>query len=335
MMIIDQTTDAGFAMLRVLSEKFPAIREMAKTAELDSDEFSGLPTSAFAWPERRMFPLHNREHAVLSLAYSKTASILPIDVTLNLDRAAEIYGVDMSSFDTESSLEKEAGEEYWLLDSQRRFRVTSAEDVKLAEQIVGQRYAEFSPVERAEIMQNLVKVAERYEVPLSPSTKKFAGITLTNTKVLCDWIGARKEAALRINSPVAASYEKLAQAFTNTPDYISDQGYQVKLAAALHDLDKKAGIESLYGKKILDPIQTVWNTDKLAAQSINIAGKMFDKNVLSSLPATFWSDAIGPDFASEIAPGGEVDPTALEQIIATLPNDLKASLATNLAAYSH
>jgi hypothetical protein len=334
-MIIDQTTDAGFAMLRVLSEKFPAIKEMAKTAELDSEEFSNLPMSAFAWPERRMFPLHNREHAVLSLAYSKTASVLPLDVRLNLDRAAEVYGVDTASFNSESLLEKEAGEEYWLLDSQRRFRVASAGDVKLAEQIVGQRYAEFSPTERSEIMLNLVKVAERYEVPLAPSTKKFAGITLTSTKLLCDWLGARKEAALKVNSPVAASYEKLAQAFTNTPDYIADKGYQVKLAAALHDLDKQAGIVNLYGKKILDPIQTVWNTDKLAAQSINIAGKMFDKNVLSSLPVTFWSDAIGPDFASEIAPGGQVDPTALEQIIETLPNDLKSSLATNLVAYSH
>jgi hypothetical protein len=334
-MIIDQTTDAGFAMLRVLSEKFPAIREMAKTAELDSEEFSGLPTSAFAWPERRMFPLHNREHAVLSLAYSKTASVLPLDVKLNLERAAEVYGVDTASFNSEDLLEKEATEEYWLLDSQRRFRVASAGDVKLAEQIVGQRYAEFSPVERAEIMLNLVKVAARYEVPLASSTKKFAGITLTNTKLLCDWLGARKEAALKVNSPVAASYEKLAQAFTNTPDYIADKCYQVKLAAALHDLDKQAGIDRLYGKKILDPIQTVWNTDKLAAQSLNIAGKMFDKNVLASLPVTFWSDAIGPDFAAEIAPGGQVDPTALEQIIETLPNDLKASLATNLAAYSH
>ena len=334
-MIIDQTTDAGFAMLRVLSEKFPAIKEMAKTAELDSDEFSELPTSAFAWPERRMFPLHNREHAVLSLAYSKTASVLPLDVKLNLDRAAEIYGVDTTSFDTESSLEKEASEEHWLLSEQRRFRITSAQDVKLAEQIVSQRYAEFSPVERAEIMHNLVKVAERYEVPLAPSTKKFAGVTLTNTRVLCDWIGARKEAALKIHSPLASSYEKLAQAFTNTTDYISDRSYQVKLAKTLSDLDKQSGLDNLYGRKILDPIQTVWNTDKLASQSLSIAGKMFDKNVLASLPATFWSDAIGPDFAAEIAPGGQVDPTALEQIIETLPNDLKASLATNLAAYSH
>lgn len=333
-MIIDQTTDAGFATLRVLSEKFPALREMAKTAELDSDEFSSLPNSAFAWPERRMFPLHNREHAALSLAYSKVAAALPRAVQMNLEKAASLYDLDTSNFDQEEELEKCAGEEYWLLSGQRRFRVASASDVKLAEQVVHQRYLEFTPVERAEIMHNLVKVAERYEVPLAPSTKKFAGITLTSTKVLKDWIGARKEAALRRNSPVAASYEKIAQAFDSSSEFIGDKQYQVKLAALLHDLDTQAGLDKLYGSKILDPVQTVWNTDKIAAQCINIAGKTFDKNTLSSLPATFWSDAIGPDFAAEIAPGGQVDPAALEQIIETLPNDLKSSLATNLAAYS-
>jgi hypothetical protein len=333
-MIIDQTTDAGFATLRVLSAKFPAINEMAKTAELDSEEFSVLPDSAFAWPERRMFPLHNREHAVLSLAYSKVASVLPLDVRLNLEKAASLYEIDTTSLSHEEELEKDAGEEYWLLSEQRRFRVASPGDVKLAEQMVHQRYLEFTPVERAEIMQNLVKVAEHYEVPLAPSTKKFAGITLTNTRVLKDWVCARKEAAERVNSPLAKTYEKIAQTFESAPEFVGDKQYQVKLAALLHDLDQQAGITRHYGRKLLDPIQTVWNTDKIAAQCLNIAGKTFDKNMLSSLPVSFWKDAIGDDFAAEIAPGGQVDPTALEQIIATLPNDLKASLATNLAAYS-
>lgn len=332
--MIDQTTDAGFATLRVLSDKFPAIREMAKTAELDSSEFSELPSSAFAWPERRLFPLHNREHATLSFAYSKVASALPMSVLMNLDKAASMYEIDVTGFEREEDLEKDAGEEYWLLSEQRRFRVASPSDVKLAEQMVHQRYAEFSTVERAEIMQNLVKVAERYEVPLAPSTKKFAGVTLTNTRVLQDWVFARKEAAERNHSPLAGTYEKIAQEFNNAPEFIGDKQYQVKLAALLHDLDKQAGITKHYGRKILDPIQTVWNTEKIAAQMINIAGKTFDKNMLASLPSTFWSDAIGDDFAAEIAPGGHVDPAALEQIISTLPNDLKASLATNLAAYS-
>jgi hypothetical protein len=49
---------------------------------------------------------------------------------------------------------------------------------------------------------------------------------------------------------------------------------------------------------------------------------------------TFWEDALGPDIVAEIAPNGQLDPEALAQILPTLPQDLKNTLTTQLAAYN-
>ncbi len=56
--------------------------------------------------------------------------------------------------------------------------------------------------------------------------------------------------------------------------------------------------------------------------------------MLAQIPLTFWEDTLGADITQEIAPGGVVNPEMLEQIIPTLPADLKASLETQLAAYN-
>jgi hypothetical protein len=59
-----------------------------------------------------------------------------------------------------------------------------------------------------------------------------------------------------------------------------------------------------------------------------------NKELLAQLPLSFWQDTLGADIAAEIAPDGEVNVELLEQIIPTLPADLKLALETQLAAYN-
>lgn len=327
-MAIDQTNDPGFGTLCAVTKRFPVLKEMAKTAELDAGEFKDLPNTAFAWETRRKFPIHNREHTAISLGYRKVASAIPAEVDEKLTKAAVAYGIDTQVFDVPEQV-KVASEEFFLLGS--RFRVTSKEEVKNAEAALLRKYATLSPQDRAEAFVNLGKVAQHFEVPLQSSTQKLAGITITSTKVMQDWIEARKMAAENLQSTVANAYEKLARAYDDADPYIQDRTVQTKLAALIDELDQKSGVHQYYGKSLPDPLQTVFNTNKLATGQVMIGSLMIDKDKLAALPLSFWESLLGDDVAKEIATDGEPDMDKLAPILPTLPQDLTIVAQKQLA----
>jgi hypothetical protein len=333
--VIDQTNDAGFATLRVIVDQYPQLREMSKTAEMSEDEFAALPDDAFAWPAQRRFPIHNAEHTAISLGYRKHAGAVPAEVDHLLKTAASVYSIDAKMFSKPKPLEKIANSSTFLLQEKKRFLVKCAEDVPVAERVLYSRYKELPVNDRAEAMQNLVKVAAHYGVPLSPSTYKLAGFTLTSTQVLRDWVGARKEAARKMGDVVAEqAYEKLAAQYQNTEPVINDRNHQIKLAKLVQKLDEASGLDRYYGRSLPDPIQTVFNTEKIAADQVDVNGVLFNKSILGAIPLSFWEDTLGPEVAQEVAPGGVVDPELLAQVLPTLPQDLKAALVTQLAPYN-
>ena len=327
-MIKDQTNDPGFGTLCAVTKRFPALKEMAKTAELDASEFTDLPNTAFAWETRRKFPIHNREHTAISLGYRKIASAIPAEVDEKLKKAAEVYGVDTTVFDT-PEIVKTASEEFFLLGG--RFRVTSAEEVPYAEKALLRKYASLSPQDRAEAFVNLGKVAQHFEVPLQPSTQKLAGFTITSTQVMKDWVEARKVAAESLKSSVAGAYEKLARSYDGADAYITDKSVQVKLASLIDELDQQSGVQQYYGKSLLDPIQTVFNTDKVATGQVMIGSLMLDKDKVAALPLSFWESLLGDDIAKEISTDGEPDIDKLMPILPTLPKDLTIVAQKQLA----
>lgn len=332
--VIDQSNDAGFAVLRTIVERYPALKEFSKSANLDPSEFEKLSSDSFAWPGERKFPIHTPQHTAISIGYSKVAQKLPKDVHTILKKAAALHSVDSEVF-TEASIEKIASvpEEY-LLQEKRRFRVTCAGDIPRVEDAYRTKYAQLSVEDRAEAGMRLVKLAERYEVPLSSSTQKLAGFTMTSTRVFKDWMNAREEAARRQQSPLASAFTKLANSYTNTEPFIENRDDQIKLARLVHDLDEKAGLTGYYGHKLPTPIETVFNTDLLRKDFVKISSALMNKAVLQNLPLSFWEDTLGSDIAKEIAPEGEVDIETLEQILPTLPADLKSALETQLTAYN-
>lgn len=332
-MPVDQTNDPGFATLRVLVQRYTELRDMCKTAELDPAAFTELPDDAFAWPGERRYPIHNREQAALSLAYSKVAaSPIPSDVLQNLEKAAAIYGVSVTAFDA-PTIEKRATEEFWLLPEKRRFRVASPDDVQVAERVLHEKYAQLSVYDRAEAFLQLHNAAEHFNVPLTPSTEKLAGFTITSTQILKDWIEARQEAAIKIGSELSSAYGLLASRFKGVRPYITVRNDQIKIASLLNELDHKSGVAQFYGKSILDPLRTVFNTEKLASDAVDLGGYTFSANKLASLPPSFWSDVLGDDIMREIAPDGNVKVSTLKEILPTLPRDLKLAVGRQLAAY--
>ena len=331
--IIDQTNDPAHSRLRIVVEQFPALKTMAKTASFSSDEFSGLPSSAFAWPGKRMFPIHNREHTAVSYAFSKLAeNHVPTDVQAELDRAMAVYGLDKQAFEAPPPVPEIP--EVYLIPEQRRFRVKTAEDVPRVEQAFYEKIRQFDVPERTKIAMRLVDAAKKHDVPVSASTHKLAGFTVTSTRVLRDYIEARKEAALKMGSQMKLAYQGLADQFKDTEPYINDRPYQIKLAQALLEMDQKTGLTPQWGRKLPDPIQTVFNTTKVASEHIKVGSALNNTALLQSLPLEFWQDALGDEITQEIAPNGTVDPQLLATILPTLPADMKATLETQLAAYN-
>lgn len=328
MQIRDQFHDPAFSLLYNLLQANPQAADFVKSASLDAEKVAALPDTAFAWPDRRMFPIDTPENTVISQLYREKCAAVPAEVDVNLHKAIDVYRVNaMLERQKTAAAPPSIAEEDWLLPSQHRLRVKTAADVKVAEKLLLEQYPRLSITDRAEGFINLVKKARHFNVSLEPATHRMAGMTICTTKVAQDFIEARRMAT---KEPLfQQAYEKLAASFP--PGEISDRDELVAAADAVAKLDKLAGLEALYDKTLPDPIRTVFNTEKLAEESFDIAGRSIPLSKLAALPTEFWTDLVGPEMTKEITDKtGFVDATKLGQVVSTLPLDLKIILKNQL-----
>lgn len=332
----DQTRDPGFAHLRIFVEQYPEWYSSVKTAELDPVSFDSLPDTSFAWSSERRYPINNREQTVLSIGYYKTASSdVPEYVVDNLKTAAYVYGVDGLFKQAPKPLAKEAAAPTYLLPEKQRFSIKCAEDIPKAEGALMERYRELTVEDRFEALSNLVKEAEQWGVSVSTSTHKLGGFTMTDPQEMLTWLGARKTAALRSgHDKVAALYAGIADKYEGIVGLIDDRDYQLKLAEVIDVLDRTAGLERHYDTKLPDPYNTVFNTEKVAADYLNIQGVQIKKATLQALPSTFWQDSLGEDMAERVVDGDAVNIEKLSAALPSMPPELKLVLSTQLRPYA-
>lgn len=329
--VVDQFSDPSFGFLVRQIKAMPELEPRVKNASIEAGEADDLPSSAFAWPDQRKFPIHTAEQAALSFAYSKLASAIPAEVETNLKNALEVYGVPLDIFKT---TEKVAAldDDAYLLPDMKLFPVTDAASVKYAEQRVLSQITKFSLENRALVCGNLVKKADHFKVDLHPEVLKLAGFVVSSTAQVRDWLSARS-AALPVEKHLyKAAYEALAEGLKNLPSESTDRPGLLKLAAAIADLDEQAGLDRHYDRKLPDPLQTVFNTHKVAAEMVDLNGTMVPLSKLAALPATFWEDLGGRELSDELCPGGKMDNSKLAMIVDTLPLDLKVILRSQLRA---
>lgn len=331
--IRDQFHDPAYGVLYHLLRDRPAVAAFVKHAELDGDKAETLPDTAFAWPQRRLFPIDTPENTVLSSLYREKIAAVPADVDELLQQAQEVYGVK-PLLETARQQAQQAqqvktaavqDDAVYLLPRLKRLRIKTAEDVKVAEKLLLEQYPRLSLEDRAEGFINLAKVARDKGVTLAPETHRMAGMTVCTTKVAMDLIEARRMAT---KQPLfQQAYEKLASAIQQTGRaFIHDRDELVTLADTVAKLDKEAGLDKLYDKKIIDPIRTVFNTDKLAETMVDLAGREVALSKLAALPSTFWEDVIGKDILKDVMTGGRMDSEKLGQVVPTLPLDLRLIL---------
>jgi hypothetical protein len=130
---------------------------------------------------------------------------------------------------------------------------------------------------------------------------------------------------------MAEKYLKLA---THIGTLVENQGlYEtrpaelVDAASALVYLDHEAGLLESYGYGIPDPYQSVFNTKMAVSNDIQLAGRKFPASAFAGMTQDQLKDAVGPDFAEAMAPGGAFDQASFNQIASSVPMDLQVALA--------
>lgn len=330
MSVIDQFKDPVLAVLIKAVEGRPKLAAAIGDFDVEPSEAESLPDTAFAWPEKRAYPIHSREHAILSRTYRETSGgPLPVHVDQALKEACEVYGVRDDLFDraTTSKVAHDDSNDYLLPDA-KKLRVVEASQVKTAEAKLINEGKKLTPGSRMLASARLVEKAAMLGVTVKDITRKMAGQTVTATGELADWLEARAEAA----SPTyKAGYQKLANEARRLPPELRHHDTQMKLAMALEELDEMSGLDRHWGRKLPDPMATVFNTSKVAGPGVMLAGRFMPMERMAAYPSTFYSDVLGPDIVREASDAaGQFDVHKLAAVLGTLPVDMQRVLASQM-----
>jgi hypothetical protein len=163
---------------------------------------------------------------------------------------------------------------------------------------------------------------------------KYAGLTTCDVGVLADWVEARAVAAPTME--LRNDYEKVAVYIAeNVPrdGIIRDRTDLIKIASILERLDNEAQFSPRYGRTMLDPVETVFNMDKVSEQMVTIAGNQVPMSKLMAIPQELMEEVLGPDVLQHAQAGGATDPQQLAALIATLPADLQKIFYSSAKAY--
>lgn len=314
MSVVDQYHDAAYGVLYQRMHQFPELFQVVKTAEIDPSEGASLPASAFAWPDERRFPIHTREHAAISYAYAKEAAEVPAPVLTRLRDALAVYDVSESLYET-AKVAHAAPTVAYALPEQELLPLDQLEkSASLFEE-----QADRLPVEyRAEAAINLASAGAA-----SLKVARYAGNVVSDTAMAAEWIEARAEAA---PENMKLAYQRLADGLRKQGPESTDRAGLSKVAATLLDMDRMAGLERLYDRKLPDPMATLFNTDKIASETVDLGGYAMPVSKLAALPVSFWEDLGGHELAREIAPNGKVAAENLGPVLETLPLDMKLVL---------
>ena len=326
--IVDQFSDPSMRHLFSVFQEHPETEYLIKTASLDHEENEKRASTAFAWPEARLFPIDSSEQAALSRLYMEKQAGIPPRVIECCEKALELFEIQMP-LQTKEAAEVAVNPEEFLLPELKRFRVRNTGDVKLAADALVANRRKMNTVTRARASFNLVKKAVALGVRVPESIMKMAGVTMSDPDPLKRWIEARIEAT--DNETVKEAYQKLLPIVdAQRGKLVSKRDELVKFASVLSELDEAAGLDALYDKKLLDPLETVFNTGKVAEEVTELAGRQIPMSTLLGVDPEIYKNVFGEDLAGEFLEGDEVDPELLRTILPTVPLDLQRVLATQL-----
>jgi hypothetical protein len=333
--VVDQFSDRRHDILVRIAREHPQILNGVKEASIEDPD--SLPRTAFAWPETGLFPVHDPKQAVLSKLYAvKQASYVPPHVMERIDKALDLYGVDLAP-----ALEKTAGARdthvNYLLPQQQRLVFSRPEHAAPVADAIVTQASRLKTASLATAATNFVKTAAQLgldEDAVPAPIWKYAGLTRCDAGVLLDWVEARAMAAPTLEK--RAMYDTIANQIKSTfpaNGMFTDRDELIKMAEALERADSFAGITHLYDNRLPNPLETVFNMDKVAGRMLNLAGQEVPLDRIMALPPETIEEILGQDVMEHAKVGDEVEPEQLAALLQTLPGDLQKLLVDHLGAY--
>ena len=333
---IDIHHDPGHARLARILTDMPALAcylGRTKVAAMEGPP-EELPDGAFADRANRYFPIHTPKIAALSYAYAKLAGLdgvrVPDMVVDRIKEALDAFSIDEAVFELRTVVEKNASADDCIFPEKQLYPARNAKEVKLAEEALHREKSKLLPENRAAAFARLVEKAAEHGTELSAESYKLAGLTETDTVALRDELRAHGAAAGWEAQPaVKEAFFEIADAVASNKGPL-DRSTRVKIAQTVADLDKKAGLQKHYGKKLSEPVEAVFNTTKLVESGVSIDGTVVSFTKLMSLDPSFYGDALGDDFIPDITTGGHLDRSKVAEVLKTLPRDMQKTLKTAL-----
>lgn len=331
MTFVDFYNDPARARLGAMLNSVPGAQMLLKTAHLE-DNLDALAKTAFADQQNRKFPLHTPVQAIVSYLYAKYANAnVHGDVLEAIDDALTAYGIDRNALRVVQVKQASYSEEECLFPQEQAYPIRNAQEVKMAEERLLPQAGQLLPMTRHRVFNKLAQAADLHGVKLANASMAYAGRAGTDTQLV---LGALVQRIMtKSASPEAEKYHQaLAEvhdAIQARPREMRNPNTQAKVAALMLKADKTLGFETLYGPDMLDPLSAVYSATKVAASDAVPMGRyQVPMSSLAALPASFYSDALGPDFLGD-RPGAP-DPEEIASILATLPADMQDSFAAQL-----
>jgi len=329
--ILDVYGDKSLRGLVSMLRENPEYYDVLKDVEVDYDEQQTLPASSFAYPEERAYPIHDDRMALLSSMYKDffPPEDLPESVNENFKKAEYMYDLKLPKKKDLKTVVKKAAikEEDYLIPSLKKFPVRNQKEADFVQKILVKNAQAMGYDHLAEACNNLIEKyasfgAESEDV--NPIVYKYAGLTLSKRDFLDASINRRKDF---VDTKFHESYDKLAK-IVDEMDF--NRNNLLKVASALEEMDTESQVRHLYDKYIPNPMDSVFNTNKIYKSVKTASEELFTHNHAEIVTEDHIKNLLGEDILKEASVDGKLDKPTLVDVMNSLPRDLVTDFVERL-----
>lgn len=349
---MDFINDTNTGTIARVAEVMGGVPEYVASAQVKTaEDLNGMDSGLFADGVQREFPISDKAMTWLSAAYfygRERNRMTPGNSRIvddGIKFAAQTHGITEDVLDIlkkvgfamEAKVASDNDDNYalvveWQGKKLRRYPVKSAEDVREGFEYFIRNEDKYPLEWKRQICNNLIKKGNEFKVDSCPTRvacwahdNKFPDLEffceeVERRKLLLD--DNYKEAADAILCVAKTGLEMRPEEFT--PDTID------QLLFLLSDLDKMASLEVHYGKRLLNPVASLYNLDIAKVAEIVDVIPMLNLHVpvadFMNLSVEKYAEILGQDFADSLMHEKKLSEDKVRAIIPTLPDPDKRAL---------